>query len=238
MLHPIVGTRLRLVPGAWPLDAGMRARADAHWQTLVAANPHLWNGRVLGTFAPGRPGGIVIDDGILFADAVEGDFAAFLAWRDWGFPEIGLRNLFGSALIRSSDGALIYGVMDESTANAGKTYPPGGSLEPSDADAAGEIRLVAAIEREMKEETGLSAADATAGGMFAVFDGPRVSIGRLYDFNARADELVAEIMANLDRQEERELARVIAVRRLADVATADVPDYARSFIEGLLHRPA
>ena len=41
--------------------------------------------------------------------------------------DYGIYNLFGSALIVSGDGALIFGVMGADTANAGRVYPPGGS---------------------------------------------------------------------------------------------------------------
>ena len=132
MLYDITDIRLRLRSGAWPIADDLRPKIEAHWAACLAANPHLWNGRVLGTIAPGAPGGIAVHGGVLTGEAVEGDFAGFLAWRDWGFPEIGIRNLFGSALVLSSDGALILGVMGATTANAGRIYPPGGSLEPAD----------------------------------------------------------------------------------------------------------
>ena len=47
------------------------------------------------------------------------------------------------------------------TANAGQIYPPGGSLEPADVDAGGNIGVVASIERELREETGIQVPDAT-----------------------------------------------------------------------------
>jgi ADP-ribose pyrophosphatase YjhB (NUDIX family) len=234
MLHEITDIRLRLRPGAWPIADDLRPRIDAHWAACLAANPHLWNGRVLGTIAPGEPGGIAIDDGVLTGEAVEGDFAGFIAWRDWGFPEIGIRNLFGSALVLSSDGALLLGVMGARTANAGKIYPPGGSLEPADVDANGNVAVVASIERELREETGLNAADAELEGMLAAFDGPRVSIGRVLRFPRTADDLVAGIMADLDRQKERELERVIAFRSAAELDRPEVTAYSRAFAARLL----
>ncbi len=234
MLHDITDVRLRLRLGTWPIADDLRPKIAAHWATRLAVNPHLWNGRVLGTLAPGQPGGIAIDGGVLTGEAVEGDFAGFLAWRDWGFPEIGIRNLFGSALILSSDGALILGVMAATTANAGQIYPPGGSLEPADVDAGGNIGVVASIERELKEETGLDAAEAVVEGMIAAFDGPRVSVGRMFRFPRTADEIVAGIMAELDRQAERELERVIAFREPAELDRPEVTAYARAFAARLL----
>ncbi|WP_370678089.1 NUDIX hydrolase [Pleomorphomonas sp. PLEO] len=234
MLHDITDVRLRLRPGAWPVADGSRPKIDAHWAACVAANPHLWNGRVLGTIAPGLPGGIAVDGGVLTGEAVEGDFASFMAWRDWGFPEIGIRNLFGSALVLSSDGALILGVMGATTANAGKIYPPGGSLEPADVDADGNVDLIASIERELREETGLIAAEAAVEGMLVAFDGPRVSIGRVLRFSMPADDLVSVVMAELDRQQERELERVVAFRTPAELDRPEVTAYSRAFAARLL----
>lgn len=234
MLHEIKDVRLRLRPGAWPIADDVRPRIDAHWAECLAANPHLWNGRVLGTIAPSEPGGIAIDDGVLTGEAVEGDFASFIAWRDWGFPEIGIRNLFGSALVMSSDGALILGKMGATTANAGKIYPAGGSLEPADVDDDGNVGVIASIERELREETGLHAAEAEVDGMLAAFDGPRVSIGRVLRFPLPADDLVATILAELDRQEERELERVIAFRAARELDRPEVTAYSRAFAARLL----
>lgn len=237
MLHEISDIRLRLRPGAWPIDAALRPKIEANWAARVAANPHLWNGRVLGTIAPGLPGGIAIEDGVLTGEAVEGDFAAFVAWRDWGFPEIGLRNLFGSALILSSDGALLLGQMAGTTVNAGRVYPPGGSLEPADVGPDGQIGVIASIERELAEETGLSAADAVIGETLVVFDGPRVSVGRVLRFAEPADVLVDIVMGNLERQAERELERVIAFRRPDELERPDVSPFARVFAGHLLEHP-
>ncbi|MBS1164838.1 MAG: hypothetical protein H6R00_863 [Proteobacteria bacterium] len=234
MLHEITDIRLRLRPGAWPIADDLRPKIEAHWAACLTANPHLWNGRVLGTIAPGAPGGIAVHGGVLTGEAVEGDFAGFIAWRDWGFPEIGIRNLFGSALVLSSDGALILGVMGATTANAGKIYPPGGSLEPADVDADGNVDVIASIERELREETGLIAAEATMEGMLAAFDGPRVSVGRILRFPQPADDLVSIIMAELDRQQERELARVVAFRAAAELDRPDVTAYSRAFAARLL----
>jgi 8-oxo-dGTP pyrophosphatase MutT (NUDIX family) len=234
MIHPITDVRITVAPGVWPLDDDTRRRIADHWATAVAANPRLWNGRVFGTLAPGRPGGLAIENGVLAGSAVETDFADFLAWRDWGFPEIGIRNLFGSAAVLTSDGALIYGVMGGHTANAGRIYPPGGSLEPRDVTADGRLHVVRSIELELQEETGLEAGEATVEGMVAVFDGPRVSVARLFRFSDDADRLAARIRDTLSAQEHRELDDVVLLRTPADADDPRVPPYARALAAHLL----
>ena len=211
----------------------MRAEAARHWGRLTEANPHLWDGRILGVVAAAaRDLPLLIEDGVLRAEALEEAYSVFIHWRDSGFPEIGIRNLFGSALVASKDGALLYGVMGGTTANAGRVYPPGGSLEPSDVDDAGRVGVLASIARELEEETGLRAKDARRGDLVAAFDGPRISIAQLFHYDATAEALAARIRSNLDVQEHRELDDVVIVRRAADAAAAGtVPPYAAALAD-------
>lgn len=234
MILAVSDVRLTASSEAWPLDSALSARIAAHWERAVESNPRLWNGRVLGTIAPGRPGGIAIDDGVLSARTVEGDYAAFLAWRDWGFPEIGVRNLFGSAVILSGDGALIYGVMGAHTANAGRVYPPGGSLEPGDVVADGRVDVFGSIDRELQEETGLMAADAAVEANYVIFDGPRVSVARVLRFEETAERLARQVRLNLDRQTDRELTDVAVIRTGAVLDPLRVPGYARTLAAHVL----
>jgi hypothetical protein len=208
---PINGVDIRFVPGAWPMPENLRASISGRWAAMLEANPHLWDGRILGVSPP-----VIGEDGILRSEAREDAFSAFLTWREAGFPEMGIRNLFGSALVVSADGFLILGVMGEDTANAGLIYPPGGSLEPRDLREDGRVDVARSTEIELSEETGLNAADARLGNLVAVLDGPRVSIGQAFHFDASADELVTRIRANLDQQEHRELADVVALKRASD----------------------
>jgi hypothetical protein len=230
---PIAGTDIRLLPGAWPLPDALRAGVGACWNRLLTANPHLWDGRIIGVSTP-----VVDAEGILRAEAREDAYSAFLTWREAGFPDIGMHNLFGSALIVSSDGALIYGVMGAETANAGRVYPPGGSLEPRDVLPDGRVDVAGCTDLELDEETGLSAQDARKGMLVAVFDGPRISLGQMYHFDETADRLIARIRANLDLQDHRELADVVAVRNGTDAERAGAVPYAvavaHAFAEGRL----
>jgi len=119
MIVPITDIDIRLLPGAWPVPEFLRAQVPAIWARLLAANPHLWDGRILGVSGPdGRPP--VVINGVLRGVAHEDRYSAFLAWRELGFPEVGVRNLFGSAIIVSADGAILLGEMGTDTANAGR----------------------------------------------------------------------------------------------------------------------
>jgi 8-oxo-dGTP pyrophosphatase MutT (NUDIX family) len=152
------------------------------------------------------------------------------------FPIIGLCHAFVWALIVSSDDALIYGVMGGQTANAGRVYPPGGSLEPRDVLPDGQVDALRAIELELVEETGLVAGDAETGMTVVVLDGPRLSIGRVFRFAEPEADLLARIRANLAVQEHRELADVIAIRSPEDAERVGAVPYAiavaRAFAAG------
>ncbi|UXN72383.1 NUDIX hydrolase [Devosia sp. A8/3-2] len=222
---PVSEIDIRLVPGAWPLPQAMRADVPAFWRAATEANSHLWDGRILGLTAPGG-GPVTIRDGKLQAHALEDAYAAFMLWRSRGFPDIGLCHTFGWALIVSSDNALIYGVMGGQTANAGRVYPPGGSLEPRDVLPDGRVDALRSIELELAEETGLSAHDAEAGMSVAVLDGPRLSIGRVFRFAEPAVDLVARIRANLAIREHRELADIVTIRSPDDAGRAGAVPYA------------
>ncbi len=226
---PIAGTDIRLVAGQWPLPEAMRAEVAAVWARLKAEKPHVWDGRILGFSPP-----VIGADRILRAEAQEDAYSAFLTWREAGFPDVGLFHVFGSALILSADGALIFGIMGSDTVNAGRVYPPGGSLEPRDVRADGSIDVDLCISTELIEETGLAAADAEEGPLLAIFEGQRLSIARIFRFAQTADELTTMIRANLDAQLERELADVVACRSAADGrAAGDLASYAAYLLDAI-----
>lgn len=222
---PVSDIDIRLVPGAWPLPEAMRSEVPGFWQSAVAANPHLWDGRILGLMAPAG-GAVGIKDGKLRAEAREDAYSAFMLWRSRGFPDIGVVHAFVWSLLVSSDDALIYGVMGGHTANAGRVYPPGGSLEPRDVLPDGQVDALRAMEVELDEETGLVASDAERGMIVAVLDGPRLSIGRVFRFAEPAADLLERIRANLAAQEHRELADVIAIRSPDEAERAGAAPYA------------
>ena len=219
---PIAGTELRLVPGAWPLPAALRRQVPDCWARMVAARPGIWDGRIYG-FTPPQ----IDERRVLRAEAREDDYSAYLTWREAGFPEMGWRHIFVTALICSADGAIILGVMGRETLNAGRVYPPGGVLEPRDLGPDGMVDAEAAIALELMEETGLDASVARPGALLAIFDEPRVCISRALHFDASAAELVQVVRRNIAEQDEPELADVVACRNVQDGrAAGELANYA------------
>ena len=226
---PITGTEFRLAEGEWPLSADLRARVPVAWAEMVAANPHVWDGRILGFSPP-----VLGADGILRAEAREDAYSAFMTWRQAGFPDIGVVHVFGAALIRCSDGALIFGIMGGKTVNAGRVYPPGGSLEPRDVRADGMVDVDACIATELQEETGLRVSDAELGPLLAISDGPRLCISRVVRFEHSSDRLASDIREFLAAESDPELADVVICRSAEDGRRAgQLVPYAAAILDAL-----
>jgi 8-oxo-dGTP pyrophosphatase MutT (NUDIX family) len=224
VIHRVTALDLRVEAWPWPWAAAERSRIDAHFEKRRAEKPGIWNGRVLvarnADFSGGR----------LSSNYFETDFASFLAWRDWGFPDRGVFNGFGMGALRSSDGAFVLGEMDGGTVNAGRIYFPGGTPDPDDV-ADGRLDINNNIARELEEETGLTPADYRAAPHWdCVVIDASVAIIRLLDVDQPGNALKARIEANLAKQEHRELSGIHLVRTRADFR-ASMPLFVTTFLE-------
>jgi 8-oxo-dGTP pyrophosphatase MutT (NUDIX family) len=226
-LIPLSRLDLRFEPARWPFADEHRAAIGAHFATLRAARPQIWNGRVLLL----RRGDIA--DGVLSGAYSEVDFASFIAWRDWGFPDTSARNCFPMAALRSTDGAFLLGVMGGHTANAGRIYFASGTPDP--ADVIGDsVDLDQCVMRELAEETGLSKPDVQAEpGWTAVPVGQRLALMKSVEASISADALAGRIRAFLSSEEQPELADIHIVRTLSDLRDA-MPPFVTAFLESRL----
>src|SRR6202035_3664438 len=156
----------------------------------------------------------------LKADFFETDFASFLAWRDWGFPDSDVFNGFGMGALQSSDGAFVLGEMADHTANAGRIYFPAGTPDLDDIRH-GAVDIPGSVAREMEEETGLTPADYRAGADWdCVVSSGSIAMIRLLDVDMPGEVLCARIEANLARQHQPELTAIHLVRRISDLTAA------------------
>ena len=219
---------LRFEPGVWPFAVERRTEIDAHFAKLQAEKPAMWNGRVLLL----RRGEIV--DGMLRGAYLETDFASFISWRDWGFPDTTVRNCFPMAALRSSDGAFLLGMMGGHTATAGQMYFPAGTPDPNDIDG-DTVDLERGVLRELIEETGLSAADVVAEpGWFATPLGQRLALMKIVQATDTAAPLRERIRAFLGGQKQPELLDIHVVRGMDDLRPA-MPPYVAKFLLSRLH---
>lgn len=224
---PVTGLDLRHEAGGWEFAAREHDRIAAHWEGLVARNPALWNGDMLMAFDP------VMAKGRLSLRLRTAAYSSFVAWRDWGFADLSAWNCFGTPVVASADGAIVYGVMAAHTLNAGLAYPPSGSLEPRDVRPDGIVDIEGSMALELEEETGLDLAAGRCEGQWAVFEARRLSVTRLVRFDLPAAELLARIEYHLSGQRNPELAAVVALRSPGDLERP-MPPYARALARHVL----
>ncbi len=200
----------RFQPLPWPFAEARRTEILAHFREAQAAQPALWNGRVLLLHEH------AISGRVMTGAYLETDFASFLAWRDWGFADRFVHDAFPQAALLSADGAFLLGVMGEHTANAGHIYFPSGIPDMSDIDGE-RVDLEANVRRELREETGLDAGEfTTVPGWTAVFDGPRIALFRVMRSPLPAAVLRQRILANFAKVADPELVDIHVVRSPAD----------------------
>ena len=204
---------LKFEPFAWPFASERRSEIDAHFIASQREKPRIWNGRVLLARKPRFVGERFT------ASYFETDFASFLAWRDWGFPDKGIFNGFGMGALRSADGAFVLGEMAAHTANAGRIYFPAGTPEPADLNG-DRFDVAASVVRETEEETGLTPADYRAEPHWdCVVSDTSIAMIRILQMAASGEAVKARIEANLARQDHPELAAVHLVRTMSDLTT-------------------
>lgn len=221
--------RLELVrdPLPWALAEQRRAEIDAHFAALQAANPDLWNGRIL------LLGQHSLAGGVLTGSYKEADFASLLWWRDSGFPDPTIRNAFAMGALVGADGGFILGRMAAWTANAGRIYFAAGTPEPGDVLPDGRVDLEGSVTRELMEETGLGAGDVTPDpGWHGVFAGPRIAFMRRLVTRQSAAEVADRIRAHIAGEERPELDEVVVVRSPEGITEA-MPDFIGAYLRAV-----
>jgi hypothetical protein len=231
-VESVAGVGLRLCREDWPFARQHALEIEEHWLARKAGNPHLYNGAVL------KVRDSRIENGTFVGEAFTTDFASFLFWRDRGFPDRGVRNVFGSAVVRSAESDLVLGRMAGWTSNSDLVYPFGGSLVPDDVRA-GWIDVEASIARELLEETGIGVHEGVAvPGFLAIFDGPRVSLAKILNLPLSTEALVQRIRAFIAGEERPELSDVHVVRSMADLLPDRMPPYTQALVHHLFNRCA
>jgi 8-oxo-dGTP pyrophosphatase MutT (NUDIX family) len=220
---------LAYAPRPWRFALERRTEIDHHFATLRQTTPELWNGRMLLLAEH------VIERAVFRGSFLETDFASFVAWRDWGFPDTDVLNCFAMGALRASDGAYLLGVMGPQTVNAGKIYFPAGV--PDRDDIVGDrVDLARNVRREMAEETGLGPDDYRAGDHWVcVRTGPRLAMMKPLDSPEPAERLRERILAHLARDPQPELAGIRIVRGPADL-DAMMPPFVIAFLNEMWSR--
>ncbi len=221
---PFERLELRFQARAWAFADSRRAEIDAHFAARQAANPTLFNGQVLML----REFQV---DGPAFCGTWSAiDYASFMAWKAWGFPDPAVRDCFAEGALRGADGAFLLGEMAPHTANGGRVYFPSGTPDPSDV-VGDTVDLERNIWREIGEETGLGAADLSAEpGWLSVFTGVTIAHIKMMRAHEDAETLRRRILEHLAREAMPELGAVHVVR-----GPQDLPHGTAPFVRAYLH---
>jgi hypothetical protein len=146
VIHRVSTLDLAVEAWPWPFAEARRDEIAAHFAEQQRQRPGLWNGRVLLGRNP------VFSGDRIAASYFEVDFASFLAWRDWGFPDPSVFNGFGMGALRGADGAFVLGEMGQHTANPGRIYFPSGTPDLNDVRG-GMLDIAGSVVRELEEES-------------------------------------------------------------------------------------
>lgn len=220
---------LRVGPSAWPFAAENASAIDAHWERRRRANPLFFNGAIhlLESYT--------IADEVFSGRLLRTDFKSQLYWRDTGFPEAGVFDAFGSALIRSCEGHVLLGRQREGHVNSGLVYLPGGFIDARDVRADGTIAIDESIAREVAEETGLRGEDIERlAGYTLTFAGPLISIAAEFRSALPADVLSRRVLDFIAQDAQSELVGVVIVRSVRDMEGLAMPEYARILLPRIM----
>ena len=235
-IEPVDDLDCRVVVHDWAFARERASDIAAHWDAQLLSGRRLWNGRVL----LARDPHIVERQGrrVLASTHFETDFAAFLAFRDWGFPDPNVRNCFAMAALRSSDGVFLLARMGAHTANPGRVYFAAGTPDPADI-VEGRLDLAGSVYRELEEETGLRRADVTeAAGYTLVIEGGRIAVMKELRTHASAADVIAQVDAFVAAEREPEIDGLVAVCGLADLSAGEMPDFIQAYLrERLRYSP-
>jgi len=198
-------------PQPWAFASERRREIDDYFAALQRKKPALWNGRVLMLREP------AIVDRVFRGACFAVDYASFISWQCWDFPDPDVRDCFAMAAIQSSEGAFLLGVMGAHTFNAGQIYFPCGTPDPNDL-VADRLDFEGSVRRELAEETGLDVTEfAAEPGWYAVLCGSAIAHMKLLRARQDAAELRARILDHLASEREPELADIRIVRGPSDL---------------------
>jgi 8-oxo-dGTP pyrophosphatase MutT (NUDIX family) len=204
-VFPIAGVDLKVLPGAHPFHSGNGEAIAENWVRETAANPHLFDGRMI------FQNRLMLSDKGLAGEGHVIPFSTFMHWRRQPERQGGI-HLFAYAVIETNDGALVAIRMGAHTANPGQVYFAAGSLEPEDVSD-GRCDIEHNMRREVLEETGLDLRDAQAGeGYFATYNRRTVTLLRLFRFDLTADQMVEKIHAHMLVADDKEISGAVVIR--------------------------
>lgn len=215
--------RLRVDAAGHPWQLAEQGAIARHWAREQVERPFLFNGTIL------MHRGLRLVDGAITGISHRAPYAALLHWVRTQ-PKADVWHLFGSAVMVSSDNAMLLIRMAARTANAGRVYAPAGSLDENDIKA-GEVDVEGSMLREALEETGYDLRQAKPERhLLAWRQGNRVSVFRRFRLAEPASELAERMRDHIRTDSEQEIEDVVVVRIPGDAGPTVTP-YMQAMID-------
>lgn len=212
--------RLILSGERWEFAQARQDDIDAYWERRLDDNPDFFNGTIYLTRSA------KVEGDVFSADLFATDFKNFLYWRENGYGDRTVTDVFGSALIVSADGAVILGRQRVGNINSGLAYCPGGLVDARDVAADGYVDIRRSIRRELHEETGLEARDVEdVPGFLLTRLGQQISIAAEFRSALAGDVLRERILDYLSADPRSELVDVDIVSSLDATRSLAMPDF-------------
>lgn len=220
---------LRVGTRTWSFAIDHREAIEQHWRQARALKPAYFNGTIL----------VLADHDIVGrtfrGELLKTDFKSVLYWRSLGFPETGVRDAFGSAVVHSGDGGVVLAQQAAEHLNAGLAYLPGGFIDDRDIGADGSVDIAASVVRELSEETGLAPpAVERIDGFLVTRVGPHLSIAVAYRSTRSRAALLSAVGAYIAKADECELSRCMIVDRDTDLSALPLARYAEVLLPVVL----
>ena len=206
VIHRVSVLDLVVETWVWPFAETRRAEIDAHFADKQRERPALFNGRVLLGRNP------VFAGDRLSASYFETDFASFLAWRDWGFPDPSRVQRFWHGRASCADGAFVLGEMGQHTRTPGASiFRPARPISTTSGTA--RSTFPAASRANSRRRPGLRPANIEIEPHWhCVYTGPALAMIRMLQVDMPADAVRDRIVANLAAQHQPELSAIHLVR--------------------------
>jgi 8-oxo-dGTP pyrophosphatase MutT (NUDIX family) len=215
----------KVEPWSWDFASARRPEIDRFFFEMQKQRSHLWNGRVLMLRE------YAVRDGVLRGSCFETDYASFMAWRVWGFPDLSVFNIFPCSALRSADGAFLVGEMASSTAAAGQISFPCGTPDLDDILEEGVLDVAHNLRRELMEETGLDLDEFnTDPGWTIVRDRGFLALMKRVGSQLSAEALRTLILKNIARDAHPEFVAIRILRSPADLDSR-MYGYLQAYIE-------
>lgn len=221
--------RLHVGRRSWGYAERHRAEALAEFERQRAANAGYFNGEIQ----------IMVDhqvaDGCFIGEFARSDFASFIYWRANGHPDDTVRDCFGCAVVRASDGAVLLGVQSAGNLNAGRAYFPSGFIDAADVRSDGSIDIDGSIVREITEETGIAVAALTRQpGYVLVATDASIAVAVEYRSPLTSQQLRSAALRHLAREAAPELSDVLLVRAVSDLEDRQTTPHVLPLLAALL----